>query len=110
MFVLRYYGAEGLRHHIRSHVALARELAGWVAADPRFELGAPPSLSLVCFRHRGGDEVNQGLLDRLNASGRLFLSQARLDDRLVLRLAIGAVGTERRHVADAWELIRSLAP
>ncbi len=108
-FVLRWYGAEGLQAFIRNHVELASWFAETVGADPRFEVAAPVPLSLVCFRHLGGDEANQRLLDELNDSGRLFLTHTRLDDRLTLRLAIGSVTTERRHVEAAWEAIRSAA-
>ena len=108
-FVIRHYGVEGLRLHVREHVKLAQEFATWVEADDRFELAAPAPLTLVCFRHVGGDEVNQQLMDELNASGDLYLSHARLNDRLVLRLAIGAPGTRRRHVQRAWERIREMA-
>jgi len=68
-FVIRHYGAEGLRHHVRQHVALAQQFAAWVRQDNRFELAAPVPLNLVCFRHRDGDAANQALLDRLNRSG-----------------------------------------
>ncbi len=51
-FVLRWYGAEGLREHVRGHVALAQELAGWVGADDRFDVVAPHPLSLVCLKPR----------------------------------------------------------
>jgi aromatic-L-amino-acid decarboxylase len=106
---IRHYGAEGLRHHVREHVRLARELAGWVRADERFELAAPAPLNLVCFRHRGGDEINQRILDTVNGSGRLFLTHTRLDGRLVLRMSIGAARTERRHVERAWGEIQDAA-
>jgi len=68
-FVIRHYGIEGLQHHIRAHVALARELAEWIKASPDFELAAPVPLNLVCFRHRAGDAFTQSLMDRLNRSG-----------------------------------------
>jgi aromatic-L-amino-acid decarboxylase len=104
--VIRHYGAEGLRHHVREHVRLAQEFAQWVRGDPDFELAAPVPLNLVCFRHTGGDDVNQRIMDRVNASGRLFLTHTRLDGRLVLRMSIGAARTERRHVERAWAAIR----
>ena len=117
--VLRWYGAEGLREHIRGHVALAQELAGWVREDPRFELMAPHPLSLVCFRLRGpagldgGDEAadaaNAELLRRVNGSGAAYLTHTRVRGRHTLRFAIGAIGTERRHVAAAWRLIQATA-
>lgn len=108
-FVIRHYGIEGLRHHIRQHVALAQAFADWVRADDRFELVAPVPLNLVCFRYRGSDEDNQGLLDRLNASGDLYLTHTRLNDQLVLRLCIGQTYTEHRHVARAWARIQEEA-
>jgi aromatic-L-amino-acid decarboxylase len=83
---------------------------GWVADDPRFELAAPVTLSLVCFRHRGGDAINQQLLDTLNASGRLCLTHTRLNGRLTLRLSIGQTNTELRHVKAAWQRIREAIP
>ena len=108
-FVIRYYGVEGLREHVRHHITLARELADWVAADPRFELAAPSPVSLVCFRHRDGDDVNQRIMDTINASGAQYLTHTRLGDRLTLRLAIGSTTTERRHVEAAWTRIQEAA-
>jgi aromatic-L-amino-acid decarboxylase len=108
-FVIRHYGVEGLRHHVRRHVALAQEFAGWVQADPRFELAVTPPLNLVCFRLRAGDDVNQALMDRLNQSGDLYLTHTRLQDRLTLRLCVGQTHTERRHVERAWRRIREEA-
>ena len=107
--VIRHYGVEGLRHHVRRHVALAHEFARWVQAAPHFELAVDPPLNLVCFRHRGGDELNQALMDRLNGSGDLFLTHTRIQDRLTLRLCIGQTQTERRHVEGAWRRICEVA-
>jgi len=103
--VIRHYGVEGLRHHVRSHVELARELAGWIAADERFVLAAPPPLNLVCFRHVDGDPATSSIMERLNASGELYLTHTRIDDHLCLRLSIGGTWTERRHVERAWRLV-----
>lgn len=108
-FVIRHYGVEGLRHHIRRHIRLAQNFAEWVAAHPDFELAAPAPLNLVCFRHKGGDAFNQELMDRLNQSGRLFLTHTRLNDRLTLRLCVGQTFTEAEHVAQAWRLIQQTA-
>src|SRR5260370_19720741 len=85
-FVIRHYGIEGLQHHIREHVRLAQQFAGWVRDDSRFELAAPALLNLVCFRLRAGDSANQQLMDRLNSSGDLYLTHTRPVGRLTLRL------------------------
>jgi aromatic-L-amino-acid decarboxylase len=108
-FVIRHYGVEGLQHHIRRHVELARQFASWVGADKRFELAAPAPLNLVCFRRRGGDEINQRLLDALNRSGALYLSHTRLAGKLTLRMSIGQTHTELRHVAAAWQALCATA-
>ena len=108
-FVLRYYGREGIIQLIREHIRLAQEFASWVDADPDFERTAPTPFSVVCFRHRGGAETNQALLDRVNATGEVFLSHTALHGEFTLRLAIGNMRTEQRHVERAWELIRSEA-
>ncbi|NET53869.1 MAG: aspartate aminotransferase family protein, partial [Merismopedia sp. SIO2A8] len=106
-FVIRHYGVEGLKHYVRKHVALAQEFAQWVSADSRFELVANPPLNLVCFRHQGGDEVNQLILDNLNASGKIYLSSTKLDHKLTLRMSIGQATTEKINVEQAWQLISS---
>ena len=108
-FVLRSYGAEGLRAHVREHLRLARRFAEAVDADPDFERAAPAPLSLVCFRHRAGDDFNERLLERLNASGDLYLTHTRVDGRFTLRMAIGGTWTARRHVDAAWQRIRDEA-
>ena len=106
-FAMRYYGREGLAARIRDHIAMAQELAAIIAADSRFELAAPVPLSLICFRCRGTDEANRALLDKVNASGEVFLSHTALHGKLVLRLAIGNYFTTRAHLQRAWELIQA---
>ena len=108
-FVIRSFGIEGLQQRIRKHVELTREFVTWLQSDDRFEIVAPVPLNLVCFRHRGGDEINQQILDRLNRSGRMYLSHTRLNDKLTLRLCIAQTNVERRHVEQAWQLIREAA-
>src|SRR5918996_2758579 len=108
-FVLRWYGVEGLRHHVREHVRLARELADRIAADQRLELAAPPHLNLVCFRHADGEEATEALHRALNATGRVYLTHTRLAGRYVLRASVGAWTTEQRHVDALWRLVDELA-
>jgi aromatic-L-amino-acid decarboxylase len=114
--VMRAFGAEGLAERIRHHIQLAAEFADWVRAEPGWEVVAPHPFSLVCFRHApdGTGEAeraatNARILDAVNASGEVFLSHTKLGERYVLRLAIGNIRTERRHVARAWALLREAA-
>jgi len=107
--VIRYYGVEGLQNHVRRHVELARMFAGWVNSDERFELAVTPPLNLVCFRHRGGDEISQQLMNRLNQSGDIYLTHTSMQDRFTLRLCVGQTNTEQRHVEYAWRRIQEEA-
>jgi aromatic-L-amino-acid decarboxylase len=107
--VLRWYGLEGLREHIRTGVGLAQELAAWARADSRFEVVAPHPLSLVCLRLVAGDEATEALLRAVNESGQAYLSHTKVHGRYVLRVAIGATLTERRHVEALWALLQRLA-
>lgn len=117
-FILRYFGAAGLRARIAEHLRLARLFASWVDEDASFERLAPVPMSVVCFRaapeaHRHDpaalDALNERLLHELNASGALFLSHTKLRGAFALRLAIGHVRTTDAHLADAWRRIRDTA-
>jgi aromatic-L-amino-acid/L-tryptophan decarboxylase len=104
--VLRCHGASGLRAHVRSGVELATKFERWVGEEPGWELCAPRPFSTVCFRLQGDDDRNRELLDRVNASGEMFISHAVLHDRYVLRLAIGGLRTTEADVAQAWDVLR----
>jgi aromatic-L-amino-acid/L-tryptophan decarboxylase len=112
-FVLRSFGREGITRILRGHMKMAQDLAQWISADPRFEVAAPVLFSLVCFRYRGSEQdsnvVNRDLLERINSSGRAFLSGTTLQGKFVLRLAIGNMATREDDVRQTWEWIRSLA-
>ena len=107
-FVLRSYGTDGLRAHIRAHVAATTDLADRVASNPSLEMAAPLSLGLVCFRHVDGDEASERLLATVNASGRAFLTHTRLDDRYALRVAVGGTWTTAEHVTELADLLDAL--
>jgi aromatic-L-amino-acid/L-tryptophan decarboxylase len=107
--VIRCYGREGLARLIREHVRLAQLFASWIEAEPGWELCAPHPLSVVCFRRAASDEENEALLERVNASGEIFLSHTRLNDRYVLRLAIGNARTSEEDVERAWRVLRESA-
>ncbi|WP_214316766.1 aminotransferase class V-fold PLP-dependent enzyme [Nonomuraea sediminis] len=103
--VIRWYGRQGLQAHIRNHVDLAQRFAAWVAQDPAFEVREAHPFGLVCFRPRQGDPLE--LMERLNASGALYLTHTKIGDRVWLRMAIGGTYTELRHVRAAWDRIRA---
>ena len=108
-FVIRHYGAEGLRAHVRTSIAHAEWFAAQVEQSDQFDLAAPLSVGLVCFRHRAGDAFTEALMNRLNESGALYLTHTVLDGRFVLRLAVGAPATRREHVEAAWDRILETA-
>jgi aromatic-L-amino-acid/L-tryptophan decarboxylase len=104
--VLRCYGRSGLQTLIREHVRLASVFEGWVLAEDGWEVCAPRLFSLVCFRLEGPDQRNEALLERVNASGDVFLSHTRIGGRYVLRLAIGNSRTTEEDVRFAWDVLR----
>jgi aromatic-L-amino-acid decarboxylase len=108
-FVLRYFGLEKIQAMLRSHIAMAQKLAVLVDAHPQFERVAPVPFSVVCFRFKGSDEQNQAIMDKVNASGRVFFSNTLLNRRFVLRLAIGNLATTWDDVQETWELILKAA-
>ena len=115
-FVIRAFGSEGLAERIRYHCALAAEFASWVDEASDWERLAPTPMSVVCFRYApaGTSEeernaLNAAILERVNASGRVYLSHTKLGNAYTLRLAVGNLRTERRHVAEAWGLLREAA-
>jgi aromatic-L-amino-acid decarboxylase len=103
--VVRYFGVEGLQERIREHIRLGRLFASWVEGDSRFEMMAPALFSTVCFRLKAGDDANQKLIDRVNATGKVFISQTTLNGKLTLRFAIGNLRTTEEHVRTAWQII-----
>ncbi len=106
-FVIRHYGVAGLQAMIREHVRLGQLLASWVEEHPDFELAAPAPLNLVCFRHRDGDDATEAIVERVNATGRAYVTHTRLDGRYVIRANIGQAHTEERHVRALWDLVTS---
>ena len=113
---LRWFGLEGLRRRIERHLEMAQTFARWVDDAPDWERLAPVPFSTVCFRWTGGagairlteaelDTRNAAIMDRVNRTGEVFLSHTRLDGRFTIRVAIGNLRTEPRHVERAWALL-----
>jgi len=106
-FVLRHYGAEGLRSYIREHMRLSELFESLVRADSRFEMVAPRSMNLICFRLKGEDAANKCLLESLNTSGEIYLTHTVLPGvGYTIRFCIGATATQEHHVRAAWNLIQ----
>jgi len=119
---LRWFGLEGLRRRIERHIEMAQAFAGWLDADPDWERLAPVPFSTVCFRWHpvddaggvaldsvGLDDANARIMDAVNRTGETFLSHTRLDDRFTIRLSVGNLRTEPRHVERAWALLQAAA-
>jgi aromatic-L-amino-acid/L-tryptophan decarboxylase len=108
-FVMRYFGRERIEAMLRSHIQWAKDFAALVDAHPKFERTAPVPLSVVCFRYKGSDDENRAMLEKVNASGRVFMASTVLNGKLTLRLAIGQLETSWRDVQEAWELLQKAA-
>lgn len=114
--VLRLYGLENLQFYIRNHIKLAIHFEELVAQDPRFEVVAPRTFALVCFRllpprddEGCGNKLNRDLLDIVNSTGKIFISHTVLSGNYILRFAVGAPLTEKRHVDAAWKVLQDEA-
>ncbi|MBV6418890.1 MAG: L-2,4-diaminobutyrate decarboxylase [Ignavibacteriaceae bacterium] len=113
-FIIRYFGVDGLASRIKNHIKLAKEFAEWVDNENDFELMAPVLFSTICFRNNPGNKteeelnkLNEKLLEDINSSGKIFLSHTKLNGKFVIRLTIGSIRHERRHIEEAWEIIKS---
>jgi aromatic-L-amino-acid decarboxylase len=98
---------EGLKSVIREHIRLGKRFASLVESDSRFEIVAPVPFSSVCFRLKSNDEDNESLIDRVNATGKMFISQTTLNGKLTIHFTVGNLRTTEAHVDAAWELIRN---
>ncbi len=117
-FVIRSFGVEGLRDHLRAHLALAQDFRSWIENDPDFELLAPVQVNTVCFRFRPCDrelseeeldELNGRILNEINEEGSIYMTHTRLGGRFTLRVSIGQTYTRGHHVEKAWRIIRRKA-
>ncbi|MGB7069292.1 MAG: pyridoxal-dependent decarboxylase [Pyrinomonadaceae bacterium] len=109
-FVIRYFGRQGMIHRIREHCRLAQLFASWVEDSENFELMAPVGFALVCFRvcpkdTKDLDSLNEGIMNAINASGDAYFSPTKLNGKFVLRLSVGSIRVEERHLQKAWELL-----
>lgn len=115
-FILRYFGVEGIQNRIREHIRLAKIFADWIEESENFELIVPVNFGVVCFRAIPGNAKNEAeinsfnekLLNRINESGKLFLSHTKLNGKFVIRICISGLRTTERHVNEAWDLINNL--
>ncbi len=109
-FVIRSFGANGIRAKVREHIQWAKELAEDIESAEDFQLMAPVHLGTVCFRYAptGDDELNTlnaRLLETLNETGKIYLSHTKLAGKYVIRLVVGQTYAQRRHIREAWDLI-----
>jgi aromatic-L-amino-acid/L-tryptophan decarboxylase len=118
-FIMRYFGVSGIQSRIRQVIEWAGEMAGWIDDFPEFQRIAPVPFSTICFRAEpegvnfsgdraiAVDEFNEDLIRAVNATGEIYLSHTRLNGRLVIRMALGNIRTERMHIERVWEILKS---
>lgn len=112
-FVIRYFGVKGIKERIREHIRIANQLAKWIDEHESFERLAETNFSLVCFRAKPKNyaeerlnELNEKLLNEINSTGKYFLVNTKLDGVFTIRLAIGGLRQEEKHIAEAWKWIQ----
>jgi len=104
-FVMRYFGREGLAAILRERLKMAGWLAQKISADDRFDLVVPATMGLVCFRLREGDAATRDLMNRINSSGRFFVSHTVLGGHLIIRVAIGNLRMQQQNVEELWTVL-----
>lgn len=105
-FVMRSYGAQGLRDYIRKQIQLAEQFHHMLAADDRFEFPVAPSMGLVCFRLKGENSLSEALLKRINEAGQVYMIPAKLHETYIIRFAVCSRFTELSDVQASCEEIR----
>jgi len=120
-FVIRYFGRQGMITRLREHCRLARLFESWVNASDNFEMMTPVPFALVCFRacvsspHVSKDSVdetklnvlNERIMNDINASGAAYLSHTKLNGKFTIRLSVGSIRVEERHLVKVWELLNA---
>ena len=114
-FIIRYFGTEGIAERIKEHLRLGKIFSGWIINNPMFELMAPAPFSTTCFRAHPKeineetklDALNAALMDKVNFSGKIFLTHTKLNGKFVIRLVISGLRTEGRHVENAQQILQS---
>ena len=109
-FVIRYFGRVGLLARLREHCRLANVFASWVESSTDFEMLAPVPFALVCFRAcpTGVEDLNglnERIMNEINASGDAYLSHTKLNGNFALRLSVGSIRVEERHLHKVWTLL-----
>lgn len=112
-FIMRYFGQEGLIARIREHCRLAQMFANWVDNSEDFETLAPVPFALVCFRAcpknvEDLDALNEKIMNEINASGEAYLSHTKLNGKFTLRLSVGSIRVEERHIEKVWNLLNEI--
>jgi aromatic-L-amino-acid decarboxylase len=112
--IWRSLGQAGVVARLREQIRLAKLLADWIKEDNRFELSAPVNMGVVCFRFIDSgehklDKLNSDIVERINASGRAYLTQTKLHGRTIMRIGLGNVLTTEEHLRKGWDLIRETA-
>ena len=100
-FVIRHYGVNGLRYHIKEHIRIAQQFAEWIRSSADYELVAPAPLNVVCFAHKNGNDLSRLLLETINSRGKMFLTHTVINGRYILRMSIAQTNTTAEHVAQA---------
>jgi aromatic-L-amino-acid/L-tryptophan decarboxylase len=107
---MRYFGQDGLIERIREHCRLARLFANWVDDSENFEMLAPVPFALCCFRAcpkdaEDLDALNEKIMNEINSSGEAYLSHTKLNGKFTLRLSVGSIRVEERHLEKVWQLL-----
>ncbi len=109
-FIMRYFGQQGMIERIREHCRLAKMLTDWIEESEDWEMLAPVPFALVCFRAcpknvEDLDTLNEKIMNAVNEGGEAYISHTKLNGKFTLRVSIGNIRVEERHVEKLWNLL-----
>ncbi|MEP7086879.1 MAG: aminotransferase class I/II-fold pyridoxal phosphate-dependent enzyme [Gemmatimonadota bacterium] len=110
---IRAFGREGMEARIREHCRLAELFAGWVEEERCYSVAAPVTMAVVCFSYEPAgmdrascDALNERIVESVNGGGDAYLTHTTLRGRRVMRIGVGNVLTQERHLKHVWRRIR----
>ena len=109
-FIMRYFGQQGMIERIREHCRLAKLFASRIEESENWEILAPVPFALVCFRAcpknvENLDKLNEDIMNSINENGEAYISHTKLNSKFTLRVSIGSIRVEERHIDKLWNLL-----
>jgi len=109
-FIISYFGVEGIQNRIKEHFRLAEIFKTLIENNPKFERMAPMPVTTICFRAlipncsdpETINKLNLDLIDKVNDTGKFFISHTKINGNIIIRVVISGLRVEERHIRDCY--------